>query len=344
MNLFNTGQQKNNFSIFDLKTEIFEKNSVFSDVVLTKEFKRLNNISFMGAIDYTVNTYGISHNSRTRAEHSIDVSVIAYHVASKRNYDEDLKNHLSMAGLLHDIGHLPLSHSLEHYFKERFKYGHHEIGEAIIRGEIGTKQSLSKLLKDNFDVNFILSLLNKEISSTYGGDLFSNSINIDTIDGIFKSSRYLSRIYRFDRLSLAENAFIEYDSFRELDKFWSLKNTVYNDLINTKYGVISDKLGEINFGEYLDRNLDEIDFFKSEKSWHQVHRILFNSFKTLKEKKFCDFNQELTYIDRKYFVDETSFSIKSRYKLDKHKAKYNISDDIYTIKPKENLQLEFKYE
>lgn len=330
---------------FGLKKRILGNNELYCNVLDKKEFRRLYHISFMGAIDYTIHTDGLLHEQRTRADHSIDVAILAYYVASKRGYNDDLKNHLFIAALLHDIGHLPLSHSLEHYFVDRFKYGHHEIGESIIKGDIGENNSLSAFIKDNFDTKFILSLLNKEASDEDGGDLFSSPINIDTIDGIYKSSRYLSKSFSFDRLELAKQVFLKRDNDLYLDKFWELKNYTYKNLINTSHGILSDRLGEINFGGYLDKELKESDFFKSEKNWHQIHKKLFKEFKLLKSNSLDRLPKSIEYTDRLYYIDYSCSNIYDKYKLKKRKeVLHNLDSSIKNFEPSTNLQLEFKYE
>ncbi|NAT15688.1 hypothetical protein CU663_05730 [Pseudomonas syringae pv. actinidifoliorum] len=99
-------------------------NSVVNDDVMSlilqsKAFKRLYDISFLGALDYThPGTEIISKKNRSRAEHSLHVAALAAYVSAKRNYTPELKRHLIIAALLHDVGHAPLSHSAEPLIKK----------------------------------------------------------------------------------------------------------------------------------------------------------------------------------------------------------------------------------
>src|SRR5690606_15496075 len=107
----------------------------------------------------------LSRQLRSRAEHSLNVAALASFVSQHRGYDEDLRRHLVIAGLLHDIGHPPLSHSVEPYLKKRFGYGHHEMGEMLITGRHKAGLSLKKTLIRAVDTGFIGDLIDGKASA-----------------------------------------------------------------------------------------------------------------------------------------------------------------------------------
>ncbi|HGF7369635.1 TPA: HD domain-containing protein, partial [Vibrio cholerae] len=89
-----------NESVDRLMSEKLLSNDLFSSIIDSEEFQRLQQVSFLGAIDY-VNP----ENKATRYQHSIDVAKLALYISEKRGYSSDITNHVVSAALLHDIGH-----------------------------------------------------------------------------------------------------------------------------------------------------------------------------------------------------------------------------------------------
>ena len=87
---------------------------LYNEIMDTKVFKRLQDISFLGAIDYT------SRNKKrhNRYNHSISVGTLALYYATLMQLSDYESRHLVLAALLHDIGHGPLSHSMEPAFQK----------------------------------------------------------------------------------------------------------------------------------------------------------------------------------------------------------------------------------
>ena len=95
----------------------FIKDDVYQSIIKTNAFKRLEGITFLGAIGLTEKVG--KKKDISRAEHSINVASLANKISKARNYDQELTKHLCVAGLLHDIGHFPLSHSVEGYLSKK---------------------------------------------------------------------------------------------------------------------------------------------------------------------------------------------------------------------------------
>lgn len=309
--------------------ENLKQDPVVMKIIESKVFSRLKEISFLGALDYISATQGMKKKDRTRADHSLNVAGLANFVATKRGYGEDLKRHLIVAGLLHDIGHPPLSHSAEPYFKERFGFGHHEMGEMLLSGKHHSGKELSTYLKERFDINFIESLLDKRVPKNEGGDLFSSPVNIDTIEGITRTYKYMSgSTQSHDPLKYAKASFLEsQDASKEvLDGFWLLKDFVYSKFINSNIGIAADKLSQLYFanGGLL---LSEEEVFESERIWKRKYKELFLKLNNIAHKSsFPDELQGVTVVfyNRKYSVNNDKLG-DHRYEHSKTKCQFEFS-------------------
>ena len=71
----------------------------------------------------------------TRFEHSLGVSHVAGMMADQLKLDSHEKLTVEVAGMLHDIGHGPYSHTLEHILHEKGGLDHMSITEGIILGD-----------------------------------------------------------------------------------------------------------------------------------------------------------------------------------------------------------------
>lgn len=291
------------------------KDETIVAITNSKAFLRLKDISFLGALDYThEGSDKIKKQDRSRAGHSLYVAALANYISNLRHYPAELKRHLIIAGLLHDIGHAPLSHSAEPYIKKAIGYGHHEAGEQIIQGKVPIGRELYKLLRQHVDLELIVRLIDATASTEDGGDLFSSPLNIDTIDGIIRSHAYLTGFRSTQcRLSIAKAAFGESlpSRLNILDSFWDMKHRVYSNLINNEYSLISDKASEFFFYEQSDFKENEI--YCSERSWQQRHKALFQSFNSLMKERLKpswvnETNVAFTY--REYYLnrDKTDHS------------------------------------
>ncbi|WP_272518058.1 MULTISPECIES: HD domain-containing protein [unclassified Providencia] len=292
----------------------------FQLIINSDAFLRLLDISFLGAIDYSESQYILNKSSRTRYEHSLYVAALSFYISVKRNYSSQLTSNIVAAALLHDIGHLPLSHSAEPSIKKKFGIGHHEIGNQIINGQIKGLKSLNKLLKSRFDVEHINFLLNtKEKDINNGSDLFSSQINIDTIDGIIRCLEYknLNSIVSLNRLNIAKASFLNEESLSigVLDNFWKTKDFVYKNMINNNFGLIPDKISEYFFMEY---KINEDLLYSSENKWKNKFKILFERLRDREIKGLLK-EQYFNITSRKYYINNKEFNISNRYLNEKAK-------------------------
>src|SRR5213083_1459614 len=99
------------------------------DLLETLELQRLNSIRQLG-LTYLVFP-GANHS---RVEHCLGVGHVAGEMARALGLPEDERKLLQAAGLLHDVGHGPFSHTLEHVLSRELAVDHMHLTQGIITG------------------------------------------------------------------------------------------------------------------------------------------------------------------------------------------------------------------
>jgi len=109
----------------------------------------------------------------TRFEHSLGVSHIAGLMAESISLEQHEKSMVEVAGMLHDVGHGPYSHTLEHILHERGGLDHMSITEGIILGEYDVlRDGDAEIFSDRKSIPEILELYDlnpKEVASLIRG-------------------------------------------------------------------------------------------------------------------------------------------------------------------------------
>ncbi|MFL2940426.1 MAG: hypothetical protein BEU01_00445 [Marine Group III euryarchaeote CG-Epi4] len=146
-----------------------------SSLVDTQPYQRLRWIKQLGSANLVYP--GANH---TRLEHSIGVSHLAKQMASQSGVSKDEVHLVSIAGLLHDLGHSPYSHLADEL---PFGKDHVEVTQDIIRGS-----KISDIFHDE-------GINAKEICSLIKGDhkygsLISGDIDGDRLDYLMRDSHY----------------------------------------------------------------------------------------------------------------------------------------------------------
>lgn len=290
-------------------SEVFN-DSCYRDVLRSSAFQRLKDIHFLGSIDYTIDTKSSGPSKRhTRYQHSLGVARLALAYSRARGFDIRQERLAVVSALLHDIGHAPLSHSLESVFKETYGIDHHKIGDRIIRGDIPLGDGLFKALH-KWDINPFYVLMNIEgIGHSPYRELFSYAINIDTIEAILRGYTYISGSDGMFTPFQVLNALLDRskDSQRVLDLFWSIKHRVYSHLINSPRGVVADFLCQ----QYMRDNLEtfsESFYFGTESELRGHHAPLFHQLEHIDELDLRALLPNSTRIPcqkRTFFVEET---------------------------------------
>jgi uncharacterized protein len=318
-------------------------NKTFGDefvqqLLSTKALRRLEDVTFLGAIDYLQPSNGKETHRRrnNRLEHTMGVGkLVASYCDAKKMSDKDFRP-LMAAALLHDIGHGPLSHTLEPIFKAHFGLDHHSVGVSYLRGKSSVGEELDQLLRDwKIDREHVIEIIEGR-STVRHSRLFSSTHNVDTLEAITRSISMVRRSqtprtaeYYFASLWLNENF-----SHSVGDDFWRLKDTVYHVLINGLAGRFMDSVAQ----SYMKVNLDafsESDFMLTDRKFmrkfRKLHLLLLHvlplaQFQCELDDKMLSENLVLTH--RRFIVDDKSTVEKKRYRQLKKKLDWHLSDHL----------------
>ena len=248
-----------------------------NELILTAPVQRLKDIGFLGAIDYVVVGNGRQNHRRrhNRFDHSLGVAQLASVYAGIRNLSLDESRLLSAAGLLHDIGHGPLSHTLEPVFKANFSIGHHAAGNDLLRS---SKELKSVCAAYNVDLDAVAEMIEGESENAHGF-LFGSPINLDTIEGITRSRVFVTSHHAPLPTRRIVELIAEAPSWPTdlLDQFWELKHFVYENFIHNRLGLIYDGLAQAYMVKHLDW-FDKRDFSKNESQLRAKIPELFHLF------------------------------------------------------------------
>ena len=234
--------------------------SLLLELIETPAFRRLKNVRFLGAIDYRLvpRPNGKPGATRyTRYEHSIGVMQLAKLYCDARDLRPEDRRLACAAALLHDLGHPPFSHSMESVFKEEFGIDHHAATTDMIHGRISSGRDVFEALRRHgMDIEKLTAVISGEVLEFDG--FFHGPINFDTIEGILRTRIYVRQSSTvLDRYTVTKAAVERAtdDDRRVVDRFWKCKGWVYENVINSREGVLSDFACKI----FLRRNLRRVD-------------------------------------------------------------------------------------
>jgi len=151
-----------------------ELSEVERAVVDSEEMQRLRRVKQLSFCSLVYP--GANH---TRFEHSLGTMHMAGRMAGKLGIEAEP---LRLAGLVHDIGHFPFSHSLE----GAFGVNHEDNLSIVLKGPVG-----DALQDGGFDPKRILRLAHGEGE----GKIISSQIDADRIDYLLRDSHYTGVAY-----------------------------------------------------------------------------------------------------------------------------------------------------
>jgi len=198
-------------------------------IIDTEEFQRLRNIKQLGCCYYVFP--GASHN---RFEHSIGV----YHLAKK--YINILNQHkeftdrdilcISIAGLIHDIGHGPFSHLFDEIVPEE-KNHEYRSGQLITR----MNQTYNLGFSDA-EINFMIQIIyptNRQDPKQYLYQIISNKngIDVDRFDYLSRDIKMIGLNYGIECERIMNHSKIENNEIIFSDK---VKINI-EDYFNTRF-------------------------------------------------------------------------------------------------------------
>ena len=287
-----------------------KKEAVIFELASSKTFQRLSGIRFLGGIDFCLVKVpnGAPTNRRyTRSIHSLGVADLAYLYSAERKLDTGMRKLACVAALLHDIGHSPLSHSIEGVFKRELEIDHHIASAEIITGKskFGT-EVLDILRKHSLDADQVIAVIEGKEDAFEG--FFSGPINFDTIDGILRSWSYCSNNHLHSPINVMQAASKrESEANKEIvDDFWNIKNQVYQRIIRSALGVAVDKLCEEVFLASI-HQFTRADFFSTENQFFTKLPTLKQSLSQSRLEHDSANNQanEISYVSRKFVVNDS---------------------------------------
>lgn len=304
------------------------------DIIRAKAFKRLEDVKFLGGIDYLSvrrpnGTWGRSRY--TRFQHSLGVARLAATYCSIVGLDVRSARILIAASLLHDVGHSPLSHTIEGKFSEWFGINHHQATEDVIVGRSRYGNSISSVLENhNVEPGQVVDLLSQK-HDAFGGYV-SGPINFDTIEGICRSWAYSGNAGLAMSPDVVLRAAIsrsdEHDQ-RIVDGFWELKDRAYKYIVRSPRGVLADKLCEAALD--MDReHITPADFLSSEKSLlrksPRLKRLLVDG--VVDPALLERVGMTINYVERHFYVNEDvaffSRNDTGRYKQTKQRKEVSL--------------------
>jgi HD superfamily phosphohydrolase len=153
----------------DIELSDAEKNVV--DTAAMQRLRRIKQLSFCSLV-YP----GANH---TRFEHSLGTMHLAGRIAHRLGIEEAP---IRMAGLIHDAGHLPFSHSLETVFN----ISHEDNLDVVMKGPLGDAVN-----DGGFDKRKIIALAKGEGP----GKIVSSQIDADRMDYLLRDSHYTGVAY-----------------------------------------------------------------------------------------------------------------------------------------------------
>jgi len=170
---------------------VFIKDAIFGNIELTPiesklldtpEMQRLRYVKQMG-LAYLVYP-GATHS---RFEHSLGTMHITKVIAKEMGLEEEEVEMLAVAGLLHDIGHGPFSHTSDLILKKYLHTNHEEIGKKLT-----TKGKINEILEESgLNTNDII----KRLSGKLNGEIVTASLGSDRLDYLLRDAYYTGVTY-----------------------------------------------------------------------------------------------------------------------------------------------------
>jgi len=175
---------------------------IFLDLLDSPEIQRLHNVKQLGL---THLVFPGAHH--TRLEHSLGAYNMAYKASEILKLDEDERELVNCAALLHDIGHGPFSHTLESILRNSLDVDHVDLTERLIFGEYEifdsrekkfiSSQSVHEILsKNNINHRYIADIIKGKMRGrSYLGQLLDSSIDVDQLDYLIRDAFYTGVAY-----------------------------------------------------------------------------------------------------------------------------------------------------
>ena len=353
-------------------------NSTIFDLIEHKYFQRLRRISQMG-LSYLV--YPGAHH--TRFHHAIGcmhlmqkaVQVLRFKGIKISKEEEEA---LYIAILLHDIGHGPFSHAMEHSIVNGVS--HEEISVLFMQKlneEFNGDLTLAiKIFKGDYHRKFMLQLISSQIDMDRADYLKRDSFYTGVSEGNINSERIITMLNVKD-----DELVIEHKGIYSVEKFLVARRLMYWQVYLHKTSLVAEQLvirvlkrakelsrqgvkleaskplqfflkNEITLNEFDDNcldtfaKLDDYDIISAMKSWqHHEDFVLSNLCEMIIDRQLLKVK-----IKKKPIKEDILFthlkSLMDKYNITEDEAKYfvfkgEISNQAYT-RSKQNIKILYK--
>lgn len=284
-------------------------------ILNSRKFQRLRRIKQLG-LSSTV----YPSASHSRFAHSLGVMHLAGELGSSIDLSENEIRENQVAGLLHDVGHLPFSHTFESFFESRSGQSHEDISceyidELVecenVRFPCDPKEVKNIILDDYDGINLITNEIDCDRLDYLLRDSYHTGIQLGQIehDTLIKFSEVIDGRLGFDHKSLRS---IE----RLLDARMQMNYSVYShDTVNitetmveraVQYHVNNTKddiMDLVGLDDYqMGQKLVDSDYEPSSELYLRVRNrelykdSYFNSLEDLGESEIKDIQQNLTNV------------------------------------------------
>ena len=286
-----------------------EDSALLASLTETAAFRRLEGVSFLGAINYSFVRWPDGSRPATgytRAQHSLGVFKLALVYCERRGLSPHERQLICAAALLHDIGHPPFSHSMESVWVDEFNIDHHKATQDIICGRIPLGRDVLDVLRaHHVDVERVAELVAGGVSGF--DQFFSGPITFDTIEGISRAHQYLpAPVPSPTEVVVAATERATNDDQEIVDGFWHRKDEVYRLVVHSRQGILADFTSQEAFRQHI-RQVSIEDYFGNDQLM----------FKKLPGLKYALTSTSIDgepphhlgtpsfYVARSYFVDES---------------------------------------
>ncbi|MEM0133971.1 MAG: HD domain-containing protein [Thermoplasmatales archaeon] len=225
-----------------------------SKIISTNEFQRMNMVKQLG-FTYLVFP-GATHS---RFEHSLGTYYLAREVSTRLGLGEEEIMNISLAGLLHDIGHSPFSHSLEDSMMKIYRKDHLGVTIDIIEGKT-PENEVSDSLEDHREP--VVKILKGEAGVF--SRIISGNGDVDQIDYLARDSYYtgvalgavdIPRILRV--LSISRNELcVEAKGLPSVEGLMVARMLMYRTVYRHKTALIASSLANDAL-EFMNPDYDE---------------------------------------------------------------------------------------
>ena len=254
----------------DIKLE-----GLFLELIEAPEIQRLYDIKQLG---FAHLVFPGAHH--TRLEHSLGTYHMAFKAAEQINLDKDEKEIITCAAFLHDIGHGPFSHTLEHILRDTLNADHIDLTEKLIFGEHEIYNEKEKeyiispsvfeiLKKHNIEHEHIANIIRGNTNKKqYLGQLLTSPVDVDQIDYLIRDSYYTGVAYgmidieRFLQTLIINNnqLAVKKKGVGVLENILMARNLMYSSVYFHK----TVRIAELMLAKAIEKieNAEPFDFFK----------------------------------------------------------------------------------